>query len=252
MKDQKGFSAIEILLVVVGAGIIGFVGWHVWSKNHEAKEPVKQNSHAKKSQKPTITYRTYNDALLGYSIEYPETWSMKTSNGTQGEGGPQISDTTITSPRGTKLILSDNYGGKGGGPCQDPYTETPFEPNNICSSQEFISVQPLKSTTYDQDGNKVPFLLTHYVYAYGREVNVVKNYAICLEADDNKQYPIKVDGAHLEVQYPRSVVLYDAGGEIMKSKPFYISACATSTSPDFFTNEDGRTVDKILETFKFN
>ncbi len=44
-RNQKGFGAIEGLLIVVAVGLIGFVGWYVWSsKNKTAKNLAETNS----------------------------------------------------------------------------------------------------------------------------------------------------------------------------------------------------------------
>jgi prepilin-type N-terminal cleavage/methylation domain-containing protein len=41
MKNQKGFTIIEIVLVLVILGIIGLVGWRVWEVN---MTPVSQEA----------------------------------------------------------------------------------------------------------------------------------------------------------------------------------------------------------------
>jgi len=32
-RNQKGFSALQVLLILVVVGLVGFVGWHVWHQN---------------------------------------------------------------------------------------------------------------------------------------------------------------------------------------------------------------------------
>lgn len=44
MKQQKGFSAVEVLLIIVIAAITGLAGWYVWSRNHTDNSSAKQPS----------------------------------------------------------------------------------------------------------------------------------------------------------------------------------------------------------------
>lgn len=65
--NQKGFSVVEVLIVVVIVGLIGTVGWFVYdrqkSKNNE--QPVTQNS---QQNQETIKQETKADANEGYLV----------------------------------------------------------------------------------------------------------------------------------------------------------------------------------------
>ncbi len=50
-KKQNGFSVIEVLLVLVIAGMIGFVGWYVWSRNNVSDTPPTASS--RQQQQPS-------------------------------------------------------------------------------------------------------------------------------------------------------------------------------------------------------
>jgi hypothetical protein len=41
MKNQKGFGAVEGLLILVIVGILGFVGWYVWHSKNNANQIYK-------------------------------------------------------------------------------------------------------------------------------------------------------------------------------------------------------------------
>jgi type II secretory pathway pseudopilin PulG len=88
-NNQKGFSAVEGLLVFVIVAIIGFVGWYVWhSKNNTNQSLSAANSVSQAAQQanPYAGWRTldhdgtkYVEALgagygVHFSLKYPSGW----------------------------------------------------------------------------------------------------------------------------------------------------------------------------------
>jgi len=67
MKNQKGFSAVEALIILVIVGLLGFVGWHVY----HSKNSVKLNNSTTKSANSTTAPAT-NQAK---SNPTSETWT---------------------------------------------------------------------------------------------------------------------------------------------------------------------------------
>jgi predicted negative regulator of RcsB-dependent stress response len=43
-KNQKGFSAVEAVLILVIVGLIGFVGWYVWHSKNNIDNSYKKTS----------------------------------------------------------------------------------------------------------------------------------------------------------------------------------------------------------------
>lgn len=48
-KNQKGFGAVELLIVLVAVGVIGFIGYVVWSRQSENKEQSTDNTSTSQS-----------------------------------------------------------------------------------------------------------------------------------------------------------------------------------------------------------
>lgn len=86
MKNQKGFSGIEALLIIVIIGLIGGVGWYVWNAKKESDKSLNQASQtditaaAKKKETtkveedPTKGWKSYSSADGQYSLKYPNNW----------------------------------------------------------------------------------------------------------------------------------------------------------------------------------
>lgn len=56
-SQQAGFSAIEVLLLAVFIGLIGFVGWYVYNAKH-ATDRVVSSTQSNKTTKPASTTST--------------------------------------------------------------------------------------------------------------------------------------------------------------------------------------------------
>lgn len=82
-KDQKGFSALMILLIIILLGIVSAAGWYVWDQNHESK---KDSSVISSEVLPTPTpaacatgYTQYADTTYGIKFCYPTQWGSVSS-----------------------------------------------------------------------------------------------------------------------------------------------------------------------------
>lgn len=84
-KNESGFSAVEVILVLVIVAMLGSVGWYVWSnrsKNITTNTSTSTNASTTKPASTTTTpvvdkykgWKTYTDANL--SLRYPTNWSV--------------------------------------------------------------------------------------------------------------------------------------------------------------------------------
>jgi predicted negative regulator of RcsB-dependent stress response len=93
-KNEKGFSAVEGVLILVILALIGFVGWYVWhSKNNTDKSlnaaanttiattAKKQNTTISTTTSDTYEgWKTYTDKSSTYSFKYPANWTVNFIN----------------------------------------------------------------------------------------------------------------------------------------------------------------------------
>jgi prepilin-type N-terminal cleavage/methylation domain-containing protein len=68
-KNQKGFSVIEVLLVLVIIGLVVGIGWYTLNRNNHHRS-------ATNSAQPTKA-KTYTDSSKLYTLSYPENWIVK-------------------------------------------------------------------------------------------------------------------------------------------------------------------------------
>jgi type II secretory pathway pseudopilin PulG len=67
--SQKGFSAVEALLVLLVIGLIGGAGWYVWQKQNDKSTPNNSN------EVSTVKQVELTDSSKTFSIQYPNSWS---------------------------------------------------------------------------------------------------------------------------------------------------------------------------------
>lgn len=106
-RNQDGFSAIEIVLVLVIVGLIGIVGFMVYKNSNKSSDTTITASTTKSTTTETKTapdlyagWTTYNDA--GVSLRYPNGWTVKDLS--QGSGQQW---TQIVAPSDDSIGLSD-------------------------------------------------------------------------------------------------------------------------------------------------
>lgn len=79
-KNQKGFSVVECILILIIVGIVGFVGWYVWqsrSKTNSIYSKVASTSSSQVNSQPKQSYTLDNittNSKSNATIEYPVDW----------------------------------------------------------------------------------------------------------------------------------------------------------------------------------
>lgn len=108
-SKQLGFSIVEGVIAVVVIGVLGFIGWRLYttyygkqdsfatSKNQSSKPKVNStNNEAATTINPYAGWKTYCSAIGGICFKYPSNWQEK-----------DVSDgnyVTVTSPSGAILV----------------------------------------------------------------------------------------------------------------------------------------------------
>lgn len=84
--NQKGFSVVEILIVIVVVGVLGAVGWLVYDRQSKDKaEPVATTTEIKKEDNESSTsakdpyegMTKYTSEKYGITFYYPKNWSTE-------------------------------------------------------------------------------------------------------------------------------------------------------------------------------
>lgn len=111
-KSEKGFSAVEIILVLVIVVLIGAVGWLIYRNHHKATTAAVTTTASTKPVTPTTPtqpvnpyagWNTYTSPLAKFSIKYPATWAESETT----KGGTNVEYLTIKS---SNFIITANSG----------------------------------------------------------------------------------------------------------------------------------------------
>jgi len=105
--NQKGFSALEAILIVILIGLLSLAGWYVWKKNHDKESKnngpaAAQTQDKTEEQQKSDPYAGWKSAELVYEkikYKYPADWKQQlktTPDGTTGTVSPGSDDLTLT------------------------------------------------------------------------------------------------------------------------------------------------------------
>jgi prepilin-type N-terminal cleavage/methylation domain-containing protein len=247
---QKGFSAVELLLVVVIVCALGAAGLFVASKQ-AAKTGTSKQAQASASN---LT-QAYTDELGGFTIKYPSDW---TKNATKNDTDPDhpLTRTTFTSLGGSVLHVGADFGGPAGH-CQPAKGDKPFKPGISCDSFEYLSSERMsvsnayaKHTTI-QDGAKkttldktdVRLITAHYGSPAG-----VETYLIGV-TDISPGYQLKIKNPQMGVFAPFTYfTVYNKTGKFCP----YVYIYAIGDSENFLTSDDATTIKDMIRSVTVN
>lgn len=127
-NNQKGFTAVEGLLIILILAVIGFGSYYVYHANHKDKTVSASTKSAKASSSTntaTNPYAGWKTGSLQYekiTYEYPGNWALsdnsQSASQVEAQGGCTVSngadDVTLTAPGGATVELSTGQECKAG------------------------------------------------------------------------------------------------------------------------------------------
>jgi hypothetical protein len=103
-KNQRGFTLVEVLLIVLIICFVGFAGWYILDSNKQPNQatnsPETTATPTKKTESPATIpagFKEYSNKDVEVSFAYPETWGDATI--APGEETPHLI-------KGTTFIIS--------------------------------------------------------------------------------------------------------------------------------------------------
>lgn len=80
--NQKGFTLVEGLLILLVLSVIGFGGYYVWSSRNTEDaptQPAQKQSEKTQTVDPTKDWTSYTSELGKFSLKYPKDWATATN-----------------------------------------------------------------------------------------------------------------------------------------------------------------------------
>ncbi len=95
IKDQRGFSLVEGLLIVLVLSVVGLGGYYVWNQNQKSNAVNENKQGSSQSPDDTDKNQILVNEQRGYSVEIPKGWTGKEQP--SWNGGP-YNDLKLKSP----------------------------------------------------------------------------------------------------------------------------------------------------------
>jgi len=73
-KNQRGFSAVEALFVLIAIGVLGFVCWYVWARSHRPAGTSTSSVSSSNAQPQTVNDGWKTVSENGLTVSYPKSW----------------------------------------------------------------------------------------------------------------------------------------------------------------------------------
>lgn len=127
IRNQRGMGAVEVLLILVVVGILGFTGYFVWHSQQSTSKTLDQTAKTDSSASAPATSQTKTaapkmlsatmDPSIGkqISFSYPDTWKL--DKGALQHNPYTVQKFTVTSPSGKLSVVYETSNGGLGGAC---------------------------------------------------------------------------------------------------------------------------------------
>lgn len=233
---NDGFSAVELLLVVVLIGIISFAGWYVYQANKDTDKSLAEAGKASSAAKAKpVSLKEYRNTEYGFSFQYPSTWKLTEDLQDLGRGNNE-GTISVTSPYGTEVLFGLDLGGRGGD-CWDD--EANARTARTCYTTNILSVEKLPTST-----NAKPIYFYHASNTEPTRDGGKTTYEIGLGGGDNA--------------YTKTGSTLGAGffGSVENGKTGSINVNVSSkddkvnSSDAFFNSKEVKEATPILKSFK--
>jgi Tfp pilus assembly protein PilV len=116
-NNQKGFTIVEALLIILILAVIGFGGYYVYHTNNKTKSASASTTAAKtstaNSTKSTVAtaanpysgWKTYTTKYEKITFQYPSNWTLKDNSLTMAEVNDDMAPVNCTLNSGTDVVL---------------------------------------------------------------------------------------------------------------------------------------------------
>jgi hypothetical protein len=145
--NSKGFSHLEVLLIIVVLALVGGAGYYVLKQNNKhqnstSNQPSTTQTQTNSNTQTATQLKEYKNDEYGFSFQYPSDWNLSVDLKDIGRGMNE-GDVVVTSPYGTKVHFGPNGGGKGGD-CWDD--EANARTTRTCDTQTILFLEKLPSS----------------------------------------------------------------------------------------------------------
>jgi uncharacterized protein (UPF0333 family) len=257
INTQKGFAALESLLILIIIAIIGGTGYYVWHSKQQTDKTLSGaanlNIVSKQNKKENTNLKIYHDSTGTFSLKYPTDAKIDISS---DDNTSTVSSATITFKDSTELSVSNGVGGRGI-PYDCSYDATTGKTtwtgpsSGPCPYMVISDAKKLTASAYDENGNlQNVYLVDNNYTTYNESGQAATNRTSCLILGPVGQVGKKV--------YGLTFVNPELSGYKTKDKKgtdsfIFISGCTKiGDSQEYFNDTGIKEAKAVLASFNFD
>ncbi len=181
--NQKGFSVVEALIILVVLGILGFAGYFVWSKNTSGSGSdvsVQKKTVEKAREHNSTAKKTYCMPLEKLCFEYPDTWDVVYSTEKLPIDNATVEKVTVRNQKQEETILVQTAFPQVGGGCDESDQRKQYVVTSEATRAKTV-LNSARSEWMTDTMHAVQFIYTH-IDAQGQDQYVPR---VMLSTDKN-------------------------------------------------------------------
>jgi hypothetical protein len=192
--DQRGFSAVEALLILVIVGLLGFVGWYVWHTNKKVDQLTESATQTTKigNQKQSSLYTNKYLSIPEEGVKFQLNPELKDAYYFKSQQGYiYLSTHTLDNTKGAEGCAAKDIDGLGGGlvalivgevgqpndvVAGDPWTQEQLDSSGLKKiGDKYYGFQHGNGPCYDVDNAAASKLANSTIQAFAKQrLTIVK------------------------------------------------------------------------------
>lgn len=257
-KNQKGFSAVEAILVLIIVILICVVGWLIYEKQHKTtttKATAAQSNNvasatrpaSKPSKQTTNLYagwETYCSSYGGLCLKYPPSWTVKTTSEPTSTA-KKTDKAEITSPSGNVTVEYQPYCIQMAAPPAGTYTENILSVSTPTGASGFRVVKAISSYQGKNDG-----YTSESLYLTSSAVVQKNGIAVGVHTDNTGKIDEAAAGffKNAKSSDPSNLQCINVGSLKNSTGGNYLRFSSTSAARKWFSDNEAQAAAQVLES----
>ncbi len=254
-KNQKGFTVVEGLLIVLILVVIGGVGYMVYHNDHKTKttsvsttSATKPATSIKTTTNPYAGWQSFCSSYGGLCLKYPSNWTLKTTS--EAASATQNTDEAdITSPSDNVTVDYQPYCIQLAAPPAGTWTDNVLSVTSPTSTSDFKVVKAVSSYQGSSSSN-----ISESLYLTSNTVVQQNGITVGTHTDTTGDVDESAAGffENAKSSDQSNTQCMNVGSLKNSTGGNYLNFSSTADAQAWFSTSEAQTADQILSSISYN